>query len=113
MKTTIALFIFLLCSLGWSQKADSVLDADLTHTKTIEIKIYPNPAKDRVYFQSKNELRNLEVRFYDILGKVIKEEKITSFSLTNGMDVSNLPRGVYLVKIDDGQDVYTQKMIKS
>ena len=76
-------------------------------------KVYPNPVKDRIYFQNRSNTSRIDVTFYDILGKVVKREALGANSIRNGMDVSNLKRGVYLVQIDNGSNSFTQKLIKN
>tara|TARA_R110002020_G_scaffold333885_3_gene549285 strand:+ start:1255 stop:1836 length:582 start_codon:yes stop_codon:yes gene_type:complete len=76
-------------------------------------KIYPNPVKDRIYFQDKGESKSLDITFYDVLGKVVKTERLNALNIRSGMDVSDLKRGVYLVQIDNGSNSFTQKLIKN
>lgn len=76
-------------------------------------KIYPNPVKDRIYFQDKGDSKSLDITFYDVLGKIVKTERLNALNVRNGMDVSNLKRGVYLVQIDNGSNSFTQKLIKN
>ena len=58
---------------------------------------YPNPVKDRLYF-STNKIASVEV--YNLLGS-----KISSQTVIDGVDMSNLTKGVYLVKCIDAQGV--------
>lgn len=81
--------------------------------KEPSFKVYPNPVKDRIYFQNRSNTSRIDVTFYDILGKVVKREALGANSIRNGMDVSNLKRGVYLVQIDNGSNSFTQKLIKN
>ena len=75
-------------------------------------KIYPNPVKDRIYLDGAQS-KNLEITVYDVLGKVVKKDKLSAFTVKNGIDVSALKRGVYLVQIDNGSTSLTQKLIKN
>ena len=76
-------------------------------------KIYPNPVKDRIFFDDKNRSKKLDVTIYDVLGKVVKKDNLNGLTIRNGMDVSNLKRGVYLVQIDNGANSFTQKLVKN
>lgn len=72
---------------------------------------YPNPVKDLLYLKfNKNEAYELELQ--DLTGKRIKTEKIETGSVVSGMDVSQLPKGIYLLKVAEKQAVYTIKFIK-
>ena len=70
------------------------------------VAIYPNPANDKVYvtFESGDVA---EVEFYDMQGRNI-------FVPSNGdsYSLSHLKNGCYLLKIEAGQKVFTQKIIK-
>ena len=56
--------------------------------------IYPNPTSDYIYFTKSDAINNIEL--YDTTGKLIKSERIKS----NKIDISSLPLGVYLLKIN-------------
>jgi len=72
------------------------------------IQIYPNPVKDDfVYFSS---TQDLDIIIYDILGKQVLIENITSTK--DFINVSNLNNGIYLVKINSSQGTVTKKLIK-
>jgi len=72
------------------------------------VKIYPNPVKDNfVYFSA---TQDLNIIIYDILGKQVLIENVDS---TNDfINVSNLNKGIYLVKINSSQGTTTKKLIK-
>lgn len=79
-----------------------------THEATLASKIpvsmYPNPAIDYVKF-SENVL-NAQV--FDMTGKSVINSKVNG----NSLDVKNLKKGVYLIKIQTKDGVETQKLIK-
>ena len=55
--------------------------------------LYPNPASEKVFIQSKSEAN---ITIYDVSGRVVVSQKsITS----NGINVSNLSRGIYVATI--------------
>lgn len=71
-----------------NQKALGTSDFEKTN-----VFLYPNPASDRVFIQSKNEAN---ITIYDISGRLVASQKsITS----NGMDVSSLSKGIYVAQI--------------
>lgn len=72
------------------------------------IKIYPNPVKNGfVYFSS---TQDLDIIVYDILGKQVMIENITPNK--DFINVSNLKKGIYLVKIKSENGQSTTKLIK-
>lgn len=113
MKATFLFIALFVASLSFSQSYPINSTENYQVTQPTKIKIYPNPVKDRLYFKTDGERRSFEVSIHDVLGKLVKKEKLTTSSIRNGMDVSNLRRGVYLVQIDDGKSSHTQKMIKN
>jgi len=63
-------------------------------------KLYPNPANTVVYYE--NELAADEsgkIKLMDMLGKEIKEYNLTKGSNFVSIPVSDLAKGIYLVKI--------------
>jgi len=77
----------------------------------IDVSIYPVPANDELKI-STSELPggNLQVEFYDILGKKVNSKNI-SLQSTN-IDVSYMNEGVYFAKfIHKGQVVKTKKFV--
>ncbi len=70
--------------------------------------VYPNPSID-VFSISSDARGNLVV--YDLIGKIIKSETI-DLGITK-LDLSNYPRGIYLMKItNDSNQTKTMKLIK-
>lgn len=80
------------CSLG-------VTDGEL-----IEIKIYPNPSTDKIIIN--REIKSMAL--YNLNGQVIKEWSLP----TNEIDISDLPQGIYILKIKNDNFILTQKIIK-
>jgi S-formylglutathione hydrolase FrmB len=71
-----------------------------------EVNISPNPANSVVYVTSKSAK---EITIYNLTGKQIEQKKvvgpITSF------DVSNLAKGMYLIKVDVANNIITKRVI--
>jgi endonuclease I len=84
----------------------SALSIDDNEIKNISI--YPNPVKDNfVYFSS---TQNLEVIIYNILGKQVLIENVSNSK--KYINVSNLNKGIYLLKLKSDQGTITKKLIK-
>jgi len=76
---------------------------DFTSAK--KIAFYPNPANDKIYFSQKQK----SVTVFTIEGK-----KINSTLKNKEIDISELPKGVYLLQIQTIENtVITQKLIKN
>lgn len=77
------------------------VNADLT--------LYPNPASDQFNIASGNEvIQSVIVR--DILGKTIQTIEVNG--LNQDVNVSNLPKGLYLVEVELETGRAVQKLIK-
>ncbi len=80
-------------------------------------KLYPNPMKNSFTIDLGNKQLFSEpqtVSIYDIRGLKVYEIKETSLEKTSfNVDVSQLNKGVYFVKLFNGEDVvYTDKIVK-
>lgn len=73
--------------------------------KKLEFSIYPNPVTDILYIKTPEKLTSVAI--YDASGKLIN----TQFS--NGqVNVSMLPKGMYILKATTDKAVYQEKLIK-
>ncbi|HEA30645.1 MAG TPA: T9SS type A sorting domain-containing protein [Leeuwenhoekiella sp.] len=81
--------------------------------ENLDFKIYPNPVKDRIFFQNQSKNDDLKVVIFDVLGKIVKQDRLSPDTIRNGIEVSSLKRGIYLVQVDDGTNTFTQKLIKN
>jgi hypothetical protein len=71
--------------------------------------IYPNPAQNSINIKGlKNVSADAMVEIYSIIGVKVTELKYNY----QAVDVSNLQRGVYLLKITDNNKNYSQTFIK-
>ena len=60
--------------------------------------LWPHPASDRVFIDKLVNPHNYQVAIRDISGKLLKQESYTS---QNGIDVSWLPSGMYLLELNE------------
>jgi hypothetical protein len=58
------------------------------------LKVYPNPASETLYFPV--EMIGSDVSIYDYTGRAVKTAKLENSAL----DIKNLQKGMYLVKVD-------------
>ncbi len=74
--------------------------------------IYPNPVKDKTLIirRTKNHAGPLHVWIMDQLGRVRMSEERSSADGTFRFDVQSLPRGVYIIKAEQGTVSRTQKI---
>ncbi len=73
------------------------------------IKVFPNPVKDELFFETNQNIEKVTV--YNLDGKMIKEFKAESSFLTK-VDVKTLANGLYFMKIQTANGTQTHKIIK-
>ena len=82
----------------------SILSSEDFNTKKLQATISPNPASDNFTIEMESELQSVEI--YSLQG-----QKVLS-SNAKDVTVSNLPKGLYLVRIEDASHaISTQKLI--
>ena len=69
------------------------------------VNIHPNPAKNMLTISGLNNIDSVKV--YSVLGRLEKE----AFN-THQIDISDLASGVYMVKVNNGSDMISKKIIK-
>ncbi len=74
-----------------------------------DLRIYPNPAQDYLNIHLSSFSGMFSYQIISIQGKVI----LSGDSYSTSLDISNLPAGVYLIRIIEKNQHYTSKFIKS
>lgn len=70
--------------------------------------IYPNPVTDVLHLIHTNaSVQNIKVQIYTLEGRVVKIA-----SVQNSIDLSDLPVGMYILRIEAGSDVIQRKIMK-
>lgn len=74
------------------------------------INIYPNPTKATIQIESADlQIKSLEI--YNMQSQLVKHITILNSKTPNEIDVSMLPNGVYLVKVQTENGVANKKLI--
>ncbi len=73
----------------------------------IAYKIFPNPSNGTVYIQTETH-QEIVVSVFNLVGQNVFCSGVES---NNAIDLSQLPKGVYLMQIQSGQTFSTQKLI--
>jgi len=74
-------------------------------------KIYPNPASDYVNVQLYENIEATEISIFDIHGRLVQTQTIHNGGETS-VDVSKLDTGSYFIRIQSGDAIETQKILK-
>lgn len=70
--------------------------------------VYPNPVKNKLHIKAKQPLDNIQL--FNLQGKRIRLKTLDKPQAI--LDFSNLPQGIYFLKISTNQQSLTQKIIK-
>lgn len=74
---------------------------------TEQVGFYPNPVTDgKLYFTGKSSMSR-DITIFDILGKVVLQSTISSKEL----NISSLQPGVYMIRIKEGEQQATRKLV--
>ncbi|MFB9057325.1 T9SS type A sorting domain-containing protein [Mariniflexile ostreae] len=93
-----------------------VFEASLSvkNTKGSALRLYPNPVRDNLVISLTNihwDYNEINIALYDINGRKVMEIAPKNLSETI-LDVSQLNRGVYFLKLDDTSKSITRKVVK-
>lgn len=80
------------------------LTADLKN-----ISLFPNPASDIIFIDTKNYTDTYKVEIYNMLNQMILSNEIEKKS---GIDISGFPKGIYLAKIYSEENSQVIKFVK-
>lgn len=75
------------------------------------IKIYPNPAKEIIFIQADVNIQDAKIDLINVLGKNTNAPIEFEGNSKASINISNLPKGIYFVKIDDGKQVNVTKRL--
>lgn len=89
-------------------------NTQLNGNNIFNLKVYPNPVRDVLTYSFYNPNRtNITVKLYDTSGKLVRlilNKELTEGKQTNKVDVSNLPKGDYLLEVNNGVYNKTEKV---
>ncbi|MCF8396588.1 MAG: C10 family peptidase [Bacteroidales bacterium] len=78
------------------------------------LQIYPNPTKDILNISlNKTAEKSLEIEMFSVTGSRVHQEAIESGSgiFDISIDVSDLPKGMYIVRLHDGEESVHKRII--
>jgi len=78
-------------------------------TTNSALRVYPNPATDNIYIESGELIKTVEL--FSIDGKIIQKLKVDSNSSIISLD--KLKQGIYFLRIQTNDQLFTAKVIKN
>ena len=86
-------------------------EVGITKFELINVKIYPNPTTGELKIEN-GELKIKSVEIFDVMGKLQKSRKAEEQKGDWNLDISNLPAGVYFVRIETASGEVIKKILK-
>jgi len=76
----------------------------------LEVVAYPNPLENELKFKFPDQVTEMELLVFNVLGKQISSEKITKINPTT--DISNLAQGLYFMQLKFDSQIKSFKILK-
>lgn len=92
-------------------KALSVSTSQQPSTNTFDWKIYPNPTDNYLNIEWETGLKNGHISLYTISGQALLSSTISEFNQHLQLDISHLPKGIYIIKLNTQKGVFAKKLI--
>ncbi len=97
------------------------LDGKATYSKVIQLYfeegaqrslVYPNPAKGQLWLQGESVNASATVKIVDVNGRVVRAfGKGTIQAGASRLNISGIPAGLYIIKIGDRNNMFTEKIL--
>lgn len=90
----------------------STTDISTNEFKNLDINVFPNPASDLIAIQIGNIIGyDYKVELFDLTGRLIESSKINKGQTIAYFDVETLYSGTYLIRITNGNNSETKKVV--
>ena len=101
----------------WEELAQNTVDGIGFHGDTASTNdylkegftVFPNPTNGNTIYIKTTESSTLNI--YNILGQIVKSATITQGK--NSIDISNLSKGVFIIRMHSGRTTFSKKLIKN
>lgn len=82
------------------------------HSNSSPLKIYPNPCQSELFVRSHLSLKNAPIQIFNLFGKQVYQQVVPELSLApTSIDISQLPAGIYWLKIAGTNIKTIQKVV--
>lgn len=103
----------LLSAMDYVVQTGGVLITSVKNDLLAAVNIYPNPFHDNLTISSLNNATEVNVRLFDLQGRVYYSQGYSVLENELSLDFSKLNEGIYVMKIDVDGNSLTRKIIKS
>lgn len=91
---------------AWTMRSEKILSTK--ENELSKVKIYPNPSADIVNVSIPENIKVYESGLFDMTGKMINNIHL----IDNTLNISFLPKGIYMLKIETSKGVLTRKIVR-
>ncbi len=100
-------------SVNKNQQAGEIITTPEETDRIAEVIVYPNPSSNGIFYVKCTEFNkeNASLTILSLTGKVMLQNNITGNS-EKLIDLASMPNGIYILRIVDGNNAYTKKLIK-
>jgi predicted extracellular nuclease len=78
----------------------------------IKVAVYPNPSNGKFNVEINNEkAKDMSIEVFNVQGKVVYSTSIYNNKYKGEINISDLAKGIYYLRINDGNNVNTKKLL--
>lgn len=86
---------------------------DLPEKEMLDFRVYPNPVTDKLYISScQLDDNDLSIHIFNILGNCVYRNTFEGLGVVKEINLDFLPKGAYMLLIEQSDINFTQKIIK-
>ncbi len=80
----------------------------------IGFNIYPNPVENILMLQSENTMESIDIQLVNLTGQVVFSKKKIDMRASQKIliDVHDIPKGIYFIKIQQNDYIWSRKLLK-
>ncbi|NOR88490.1 MAG: T9SS type A sorting domain-containing protein [Bacteroidales bacterium] len=99
---------------GFHQDFYIITAIDETEMENISVNIFPNPTKDFINIEWKSQTNEkVDIQLLDMNGRVLQEKSFNTSSDGMKINLNSFERSNYLLRITNGHQIKTYKIIKT
>ena len=84
-------------------------DGSTSNNTITDFNAYPNPVKGNSLTVTTSSTEAKTVNIFNVLGRKVFSQRFSSMNKT--MDISGISSGVYIMKVSEGNNIATKKLI--
>ncbi len=87
----------------------TIIAIGINNIAKYSFKVYPNPAKEILHIDLQNTTKQYGFQIIDMTGKIIFNQSILNNKTE--IDISNFSTGIYLIRLVNNNEIYTERLI--